>query len=93
MRKRQLPLGNRNMIGVKVKEARERKGMKQKALMAQLQVNGIDMNSSGLSKIEGQTRSVLDFELAAIANILDVSVDWLLGRTQSTTSNVQSKKE
>jgi transcriptional regulator with XRE-family HTH domain len=93
MRKRQLPLGNRNMIGVRVKEARERKGMKQKALMAQLQVNGVDMNSSGLSKIEGQTRSVLDFELAAIANILDVSVDWLLGRTQSTTSNVQSKKE
>ena len=81
MRKRILPLGNRNMIGVKVKEAREKKGMKQKTLMAQLQANGVDMNSSGLSKIEGQTRSVLDFELVELANILDVSVDWLLGRT------------
>ncbi|EJF40966.1 toxin-antitoxin system, antitoxin component, Xre domain protein [Clostridium sp. MSTE9] len=54
--------------------------MKQKELLAQLQVNGIDMNASGLSKLEGQIRYVTDFELVALSNILNVSVDWLLGR-------------
>ena len=37
---------------------------------------------SGLSKLEGQIRYVTDFELAALANILNVSVDWLLGRDE-----------
>ena len=51
-------------------------------MLAQLQVSGVDMNASGLSKLEGQIRFVTDFELVALADILDVSVDWLLGRTQ-----------
>ena len=40
------------------------------------------MNASGLSKLEGQIRSVTDFELVALAKILGVSVDWLLGRSE-----------
>ena len=67
MRLRKQALGNRNLVG---------------ELLAQLQVNGVDMNASGLSKLEGQIRYVTDFELAALANILNVSVDWLLGRTE-----------
>ena len=53
--------------------------MKQKELLAQLQVNGVDMNASGLSKLEGQIRSVSDIELIALSKILGVSVEWLLG--------------
>ncbi len=49
-------------------------------LVAQLQVNGVDMNASGLSKLEGQIRFVTDVELVALADILEVSVDYLLGR-------------
>ena len=79
MRLRKQALGNRNLIGVRVEEIRKRKGMKQKELLAQLQVNGIDMNASALSKLEGQVRLVTDYELAAIAKILDVSVNSLLG--------------
>ena len=71
--------GDRNTIGVRVELARKRQGMKQKELLAQLQVNGIDMSASALSKLEGQTRSVTDFELVALAKILGVSVNWLLG--------------
>ena len=43
--------------------------MKQKELLAQLQVNGVDMNASGLSKLEGQIRYVTDVELIALADI------------------------
>ena len=49
-------------------------------VVAQLQVNGVDMNASGLSKLEGQIRYVTDVELVALADILEVSVDYLLGR-------------
>ena len=80
MRLRKQSLGNRNLIGARVELARKHLGMKQKELLAQLQVNGVDMNASGLSKLEGQIRYVTDFELVASANILSVSVNWLLGQ-------------
>ena len=79
MRLRKQALGDRNLIGSRVEAARKKQGMKQKELLAQLQVSGVDMNASGLSKLEGQIRFVTDFELA---DILGVSVDWLLGRTE-----------
>lgn len=80
MRLRKQALGNRNLIGARVEATRKSKGIKQKELLAQLQVNGVDMNASGLSKLEGQIRSVTDIELVALADILEVSIDYLLGR-------------
>lgn len=79
MRCRKQELGNRNIIGKRVTQARISKNMKQKELLAKLQVNGIDINGSALSKLEGQVRYVTDFELLVIAKVLGVSVDWLLG--------------
>lgn len=78
MRLRIQPLGNRNLIGARVEATRKKMGMKQKELLAQLQVNGIDLNASGLSKLEGQIRLVTDYELLALSKILGVSVIWLL---------------
>ena len=80
LRLREYPLGNRNIVGARVTEARRRVNMPQKVLLAKMQVKGIELNTSGLSKLEGQHRYVMDFELAALADILDVKVDWLLGR-------------
>jgi len=80
MKKRTLPLGNRNMVGARVTEARNRLGMKQIELLSKLQTNGIDISTPALSLLEGQKRPVSDLELNALANILDVSIDWLMGR-------------
>lgn len=80
MRLRKQALGTSNLVGAKVESIRKQKGMKQKELLAQLQVNGVDMNASGLSKLEGQIRFVTDIELVALSDILEVSVDTLLGR-------------
>ena len=80
MNKRKLALGNQNMIGNRVTEARQRIGIMQKDLLARLQVHGIDISSPALSLLEGKKRPVSDFELNALANILNVEVDWLLGR-------------
>lgn len=79
MRIRKQQLGDMNIIGAKVEQQRKSIGMKQKDLLAQLQIRGIDLNASGLSKLEGQLRGVADYELKAIAESLDVSVNWLLG--------------
>ena len=68
------------MIGVRVTEARLAKGMKQNELLAKLQTAGIEISTPALSLLEGQKRPVSDIELNAIANVLNVSVDWLLGR-------------
>lgn len=79
MRIRKQALGTRNMVGAKVEERRKEIGIKQIELLEKLQKKGIEFNASGLSKLEGQIRSVTDFELVAISEILGVSVNWLLG--------------
>lgn len=79
MRVRKKEIGDSNIVGKKIKQRRKSIGMKQKDLLAQIQIRGIEMNASGLSKIEGQIRHVNDYELVAFADILGVSVDWLLG--------------
>jgi len=80
MKTRKLALGDKNMIGARVTEARERLGMKQVELLSKLHTTGIGMSIPALSLLEGQKRPVSDIELNALANILNVNVDWLLGR-------------
>lgn len=79
MRVRKQAVGDRNIVGQRIEEKRKSIGMKQKDLLTQLQIEGIDLNASGLSKLEGQIRSVTDKELIVIAKTLNVSVLWLLG--------------
>ncbi len=80
MRIRKQALGTRNICGAKIEQRRKAIGMKQKDLLTQLQIKGIDLNASGLSKLEGQLRSVNDYELVAIAETLGVTINWLLGK-------------
>ena len=77
MNTRKLGLGDRNIIGARVTEARKKLGMKQVDLLAKLQVAGIEISIPALSLLEGQKRPVSDIELNALADILGVSVDWL----------------
>lgn len=80
MKPRKLQLGNKNIIGARVTVARRQKDMKQKDLLAKLQLMGIEISTPALSLLEGQKRPVSDIELKALSEILSVSVDWLLGK-------------
>ena len=80
MRIRKQPLGTRNMVGAKIEAKRKELGMKQIDLLTQLQIKGVGLTASGLSKLEGQIRSVNDYELVAIADVLGVSINWLVGK-------------
>ena len=83
MRTRKLSLGTRNLVGARVTQARLQLGMKQVELLALLQLAGIEMSVPALSLLEGQKRPVSDLELNALADILHISADWLLGRDNS----------
>lgn len=52
-------------------------------LASKLQVEGLDIDQSQVSKIENGTRPVTDIEVAIIARVLNVSSSWLLGETDN----------
>lgn len=52
--------------------------MKQTTLIARMQLMGVDINPSSLSKLEGQCRVAADYEVKAIAAILGTTTDDLL---------------
>lgn len=79
---RKSPLGARNIVGAKVARLRKEKKIKQKELVAMLQSMGMDICDTSMSRLEGQTRLVQDFELPALAKALGVSVEWLLAREE-----------
>ncbi len=79
MRLRKQKLGDKNIVGARIELKRKELGIKQKDFLAKLQVEGMDINASGLSKLEGQIRGVFDYELVVIARVLGVSLEWLLG--------------
>ena len=78
MKPRQQKLGDRNWVGATVTRLRKEQDMSQKLLTEQMQIRGIDISYSGVSKLEGQTRLVADRELVALADIFNVDVKDLL---------------
>lgn len=79
MRIRKNEIGICNIIGQKVEARRKELGMKQRDLLERLELYGIALTPSGLSKMEGQLRKVSDIELLALSRVLEVSPLWLLG--------------
>lgn len=51
--------GDKNCIGRNVVSLRKEKNIKQKILLAQLQLKGIDIGQSSLSALEGQRREAV----------------------------------
>jgi len=72
--------GTRNIVGCKVVEIRKKRGIKQKDFLAQLQVLGLDISATSLSRLEGQYRLVQDFEVVILAKTLGITTDELLSK-------------
>lgn len=72
--------GKRNICGDRIRLARLAKRLSQSDLFRELQLTGIPMERDSISRIESGNRYVADYEVTTIADILDVSVLWLLGR-------------
>jgi len=68
----------KNIVGTRVRQARKATGITQGDLLARLQVLGMTIDQSGISKLESGKRPVSDTEVVALAKALKVSVAWLL---------------
>jgi hypothetical protein len=71
----------KNIIGRRVAEARRdcKPALTQDALSGRLARLGIQLDRAAIAKIESNRRHVFDYELKALADVLDVEVNWLLG--------------
>ena len=77
----------RNVVGLRVRQARRKATprVSQVDLAARLQLQGLKIDQSGVSKIEQGRRPVLDIEVVALAKVLKVSAAWLLGEVDTPT--------
>lgn len=70
--------GERNLISQRLIELRRKHHMSQRLLDYQLQLNGYDMDKNVITRIETNKRYVTDIEIKALAEIFQVSYDYLL---------------
>lgn len=77
MKTRKNVYGNQNLIGKNVEKMRKERKIKQKDFIAKLQVEGLDINPTSYSKLEGQVRFATDKEVYTIARVLQVEIEKL----------------
>jgi len=87
-------MGKKNIIGGRVRAARKAATptITQTELVARLQVLGISIDQSGLSKLESGQRPISDIEVAALAKVLGVPVSWLFGEDEPSSSRWRGSK-
>ncbi len=69
----------RNVAGFRVKIARVKNNMTQKELSVKLETLAVYIDRASISKLEQRKRIITDIELIALSQVLNVSVNWLLG--------------
>jgi transcriptional regulator with XRE-family HTH domain len=72
--------GKANLIGPRLCEARKKMHYSQELLAAKMQLEDIEITQKIISRIEHQERFVTDYELFYFAKVLNVSIEWLLGK-------------
>ncbi len=78
--KRIIDTENQNIIGARIKQAREKQQMSQKQLSEKLELLAVYTCRGSISRIENGHRAVTDIEIDAISKVLEVSLDYLFGR-------------
>jgi hypothetical protein len=72
---------SRNIVGGRVKEARQVHvpPLTQDQLSGKLAKEGVQLDRVAIAKIESGIRCAFDFEVKALAAVLKVDANWLLG--------------
>jgi len=71
----------KNIIGERLRYARvnHKPPLTQDQVSARLARIGTEIDRAGISKIEHRSRRVYDFEVKALARVLKVTPEWLMG--------------
>ncbi len=75
------------LFGPNIKKYREMRGLSQRQLTNKLNLLGINMYNSDISRIENQSLFIRDFEQKAICQILDITQDQLFEDTDKFYNN------
>lgn len=70
--------GKHNIVGKNIRKLREKQDFSRQYISDQLMIRGIDVSSHSIGDIESGTRTVIDYELCAIANVLNTTSDELM---------------
>ena len=62
-----------------MRQTRERENLSQEQLAAKLQLAGLNITQKAVSRMETGKRVIADFELPYLADVLDVTIYYLLG--------------
>ena len=86
---------SRNIVGEHIKAARQSHNppLTQDQLSGKLAKQGLQLDRVAIAKIETGIRCVFDFEVKALATVLKIDTNWLLGiggRTQSARKTKHS---
>jgi len=72
-----------NKTGTYIKTARQRAKLSQRQLSEKLETEAVYVCRGSISRIESGERTVTDIELDAISRVLNVSLDYLFGRSEN----------
>ena len=70
--------GEKNLIGLRLKDLRKEHNLSQRDLARQLQLAGSDMDKNVITRIETNKRYVTDLELKVLTEIFQVTYDYLI---------------
>lgn len=73
---------SKNIIGPAIRKLRKEQGYTQSSLAAKMQLCGFDVSDLTILRIENGTRFVPDYEVKALAEILNVTYEDLLGAAE-----------
>ena len=71
--------GRCNISGERIRQTRERENLSQEQLAAKLQLAGLNITQKAVSRMETGKRVIADYELPYLADVLDVTIYYLLG--------------
>ena len=68
-----------------MRQTRERENLSQEQLAAKLQLAGLNITQKAVSRMETGKRVIADYELPYLADVLDVTIYYLLGMDRLKT--------
>lgn len=80
--------GLKNISGDRIHQVRTSKRLSQSDLAARMQVKGVTLEREAISKIETGDRFVTDYELMIFAQVLGVTMDWLVSANTTEQDSI-----
>ncbi len=80
--------GKSNIVGNKIQHYREERNLSRQAISDKLMIMGFNISANSIYDIETGTRTIVDYEICAIAKVLKIKVQDLLDDYYNSIENI-----